>query len=293
MTVDFSVFKNINLANTDNLLFLSIFLVIVIIVFVVVIIVIAKIIKAVRGWIMRAFNVDAKKPKFNQGNNTDWLHQSQNVRETVSAPKSNVSGGDFARNPVGEKKSGAEKLSEVDIAKGKEDKTKKDVAERLAKLKSANPANEDTLESKMPSRVEKPEDNYAKGLKALTKKRSLDVEEGKESGSSREAGKSEASDSMMFKGGSEVSREKLKHEMRANPKIWQASKKVGLTLSPLERANLVKEVFPARLGKNISKEDLKWSIKKLSKKMATEKNFTEHTQIKKKIKLFKKIGGVK
>jgi hypothetical protein len=100
-------------------------------------------------------------------------------------------------------------------------------------------------------------------------------------------------DQSIFKGESEVSRIKLRHEMKLDPKVWQASRQVGLNLSPVERAKLVKEVFSPVLGSNISKTDLKLSIKKLNQKMLGTQDSAEHAKIRKEIKFFKKIGGIK
>jgi len=100
-------------------------------------------------------------------------------------------------------------------------------------------------------------------------------------------------DQSIFKGQKEVSRIKLEYELRKDPKIWQASKQVGLNMSPAERAKLVKQVFSSALGRNISKTDLNQSIKKLNQKMLDTKDQTQHAKIRKEIKFFKKIGGIK
>jgi hypothetical protein len=100
-------------------------------------------------------------------------------------------------------------------------------------------------------------------------------------------------DGSIFVGENEVSRIDLKHKLRLDPKIWEAQRQVGLTLSPLERAKLEKEVFAPVYGRNISKTDLKLSIKKLSQKMLDAKDPAEHAKIRKQIKFFKKIGGIK
>lgn len=96
----------------------------------------------------------------------------------------------------------------------------------------------------------------------------------------------------IFSGGSEVSRAKLEYEMKMSPKIWEAGRQAGLILSPVERAKLVKEVFPSALGRNISKTDLKLGIRKLNQKMLGTKDPKEHAKIRKEIKFFKKIGGI-
>ena len=81
--------------------------------------------------------------------------------------------------------------------------------------------------------------------------------------------------------------------MKIDPKVWQAARQAGLELSPIERAKLVKEVFSPALGVNISKADLKLSIRKLNQKMLSSKDSGEHAKIRKEIKFFKKIGGIK
>ena len=100
-------------------------------------------------------------------------------------------------------------------------------------------------------------------------------------------------DDSIFGGEAEVSRVKLESKMRLDPKVYQAQKQAGLNLSPVERSKLVKEVFSSALGRNISKTDLKWSIKKLNQKLSGAKDATEHAKIRKEIKFFKKIGGIK
>ena len=100
-------------------------------------------------------------------------------------------------------------------------------------------------------------------------------------------------DSPIFEGGSEISRIKLEHKMKLDPKVWQAGRQEGLNLSPVERAKLVKEVFSSAYGRNISKNDLRLSIRKLNQKMLGTKDSKEHAKIRKEIKFFKKIGGIR
>ena len=82
--------------------------------------------------------------------------------------------------------------------------------------------------------------------------------------------------------------------MRKDPKVWEAAKKVRMGLSPLVRAKLVnKETFAPVYGRNISKKDLKLSVRKLRRKMVGTQDIAEHTKLRKEIKFFKKIGGIK
>ena len=100
-------------------------------------------------------------------------------------------------------------------------------------------------------------------------------------------------DDSIFKGESEVSRIKLESEMKSDPKVWQASKQSGLNMSPVERSKLVKEIFPSALGLNISKADVKTSIRRLNQKLSGATDPAEHGKIRKEIKFLKKIGGIK
>ena len=100
-------------------------------------------------------------------------------------------------------------------------------------------------------------------------------------------------DDSIFSGKSEVSRIDLRQKLGGDPKVWLAEKQVGLTLNSAERGKLEKEVFPQTYGRNISKTDLKWGIKKLNQKMLNTKDSAEKGKIRKEIKFFKKIGGIK
>lgn len=116
----------------------------------------------------------------------------------------------------------------------------------------------------------------------------------KKASSSKVAGKvaSNTKEVFIFGGKEEVSRIDLRQKLRKDPKIWKAEMDVGLRLSPAERAKLEKEVFSQSYGRNISKTDLKWGIKKLNNKMLSTKNLAEKGKLQKEIKFFKKIGGV-
>ncbi len=101
-------------------------------------------------------------------------------------------------------------------------------------------------------------------------------------------------DSSIFGEGEEILRRKLEYKMRRDPKIWQASRLAGLNLSPTERSKLVKEVFSSDLGQNISKKDLNVTLRKLGRKLIDAKDKPAlHEKIRKEIKFFKRIGGVK
>ncbi|MCX6721208.1 MAG: hypothetical protein NT026_01230 [Candidatus Staskawiczbacteria bacterium] len=191
----------------------------------------------------------------------------------------------------------------------------------LGALKSKGVPEEQILESKMPSRGPAEEagqiDNKGVDIQGALKKSDnhekikIPVAEKNEGihGEAKEPGEVNSdsehgldkilaktannSDTSIFGGKSEVSRISLRQKLRRDPKVWKAERAVGLTLSPIERAKLEKEVFAPVYGRNISKTDLKWGIKKLNKKMLGTKNASAHEKLRKEIKFFKKIGGVK
>ncbi len=103
-----------------------------------------------------------------------------------------------------------------------------------------------------------------------------------------------AKDTSIFEGQKEVSRIKLRHKLRYDPKIYQAQKDAGLyNLDRAARERLEKEVFAPVYGRNISKTDLNLSLKKLGRKLLDAKDPAEHAKIRKEIKFFRKIGGIK
>jgi hypothetical protein len=167
-----------------------------------------------------------------------------------------------------------------------QEKSIKGIQESLSRFKTG----ENSLESKMPSRLENQiENNSRGGIKTSTATNSV------ENLLKSPFGKKEinrSSDSSVFNGKEEVSRVELKHELMKDAKVWQAAKQSGLTLSPVERAKLIKEI-PQVYGRNVSKSDLKLTIKKLSQKMVGSQNPEEHARLRKEVKFFKKIGGIK
>lgn len=100
-------------------------------------------------------------------------------------------------------------------------------------------------------------------------------------------------DTSVFEGKGEISRANLREKLRKDSAILKAGREVGLNMSPVERAKLEKQVFSQSFGGNISKTDLKWGLKKLNDKLLNAKSPTEHAKIRKEIKFFKKIGGIK
>jgi len=306
MAIDFSILKNIDLTNRENLLFLSIIFVLAVILFWAFLFITAEFIKGIKRLIMMTFNIDAKKPKFNQKNNTDWLRDKiQNKKAPSDVSSAKNTGADFIKNfyPGGKKFEEKE-----DIEKIKKEKIEKDISDKLSALKSSSSAGEDTLESKMPSmsesRLEDSEEikipiprhfstSNMQLADSIRAQGASGIVRSDNKIPSQKIKENKNIDQSIFEGKPEVSRRELAYEMRTDPNIWESSREAGLNLSPAEREKLVKEVFSSALGSNISKMDLKWAVKKLNQKMVSAKNPAEHAKLRKEIKFFKKIGGIK
>ncbi len=115
----------------------------------------------------------------------------------------------------------------------------------------------------------------------------------KVSAGKKQAEKPSQKDSSIFGGKSEVSRIDLRQKLRRDTNVWKAERQTGLTLNAIERAKLEKEIFPQAYGRNISKTDLNWGVKRLNQKMLSEKNLSQKGKLRKEIKFLKKIGGIK
>jgi len=320
MDIDLSILKNIDFTNPGNLIFFAIFSVIALIIFFIFLLVTAKIIKGIKRLFIGVFNLDVKKPKFDQ---------KESAIEPVNMPKPRIVGGDSIKSFDSKEKIGPEKDSKQKY----EEKEQEKIEEGLSKLKSGGSGGEETLESRMPLRQEnqqevsaldeikiprpkrfgqdvQPEQVFSaqekSGIVPGYKKEEVVVgsdlhgqalQRSKESAPDikKEADKGKVptvQDGTIFRGAPEVSRVKLEYQMRVDPKIWQTARQQGLNLSPVERAKLVKEVFSSALGRNISKADLKLSVRKLNQKMLSTKDPAAHAKIRKEIKFFKKIGGI-
>lgn len=195
------------------------------------------------------------------------------------------------------------------------ERSEKEIQDRLSKIKSEG-VPEGTLESKMPHRTEvgaeievpRPRHSEQKGVmssdvhsqpltykkdKAETVEETPDDEEVLGQG---EEEKEAGGGSLLFGAGKQVSRGKFKSILKRGEGVWQASRSSKLNLSPLERAKLVKEVFPAKpYGKYISKEDLGWRLRKLNQQLRKESvkaNPEKHRELRRKIDFLKKVGGL-
>ena len=170
-----------------------------------------------------------------------------------------------------------------------------------AKLKAENPV-ENKLASKMPSRVPKSEEeDIYKKIKIPTssdvhaqslvpEKKQTETAKGnlQEQNKGLKVTSPVKQDNSIFGGKSEISRRELEYQLRKNPKVWQAQRKAGLTLSPAERAKLVKDI-PQVYGGNISKLDIQRFIGGLNKRLLNTTDPQKHAEIRKTINTWKKI----
>ena len=98
---------------------------------------------------------------------------------------------------------------------------------------------------------------------------------------------------ILFGNKDEISRINMRIKLRRDPKIWKAERKVGLTLSPVERVKLEKQIFPTVYGRNISKSDLKKNLKRMSKEWGSATEPGKKTLLRREMKFLKNIGGIK
>jgi hypothetical protein len=279
MIIDISLLKNIDFTNRDTLLFLAISFCIALAGFFIVIAIVVKIIRVIKRAIARMFRVN-KKPKLNS---TEWLETQlqkvkvpENLPKLENTPKQSI----VHSNPVTIPNYVASKPQEVkelerQILGGpvKSEPIKEGLGEQIKiPTRTHYPIGSGKLaEVAIGSTGSKPE--YAPPSQKLKENRNTD--------------------SSIFHGESEVSRLKLEHELRTDTIAAKAAKQIGLNMSPIERSKLVKEVFSRSLGRNISKNDVRLGVKKLNRKMLGAKSSQEHAKIRKEIKFFKKIGGIK
>jgi hypothetical protein len=259
-------------------------------------------------------DADNKLPKFS--------HSEDSKGSSVTLKQKIMGGGAMTKIIGGDNKS-----KEKNAGPSYRDKEAKNISEHLAKLKSNPDDKKDTLASKMPSRAEDDEKDTDRDLlrsstsmvfltkSAQEKSRAERSHNDKNTNNnsfdnkSIPGGKQKSAESVtksgllkaplksngssIFEDDGEVSKMKLEHEMRTDSKIWQASRQSGLNLSPVERSKLVEKVFSKAQGRSISKTDLKSSIRKLNQKMLNTKDSEEHAKLRKEIKFFKKIGGIR
>ena len=259
MSINFSLLRGIDLANGENLIFLAIIFAVFIILATIFFVILSKIIKIIKNIIVRLLNIGTNKVSSKQ--KTDKEQPQSVVKD----------GGD------------AESIRVAVAAPKNLNIAKQSFSPKPPVVLPDNFSTSSALEPKAPSISSKDVD-INKGIEVPLPMRR---------GANEPQPAEKDTDFSVFKDRSEVSRMKLEHEMKKDADIWKASKAAGLKMSPVERAELVKEVFSQAYGRNISKTDLKQSLKKLNQKMVSSKSSGEHEKLRKEIKFFKKIGGIK
>jgi len=104
---------------------------------------------------------------------------------------------------------------------------------------------------------------------------------------------SKSADSSIFGGKEEISRIELRQKLRWDPSVAKAQKDLRMNLSPVARAKLEKETFSKLYGLNVSKKDLKINLKRMGREWAGTTDMKRKEVLRKQIKFFKKIGGIK
>jgi hypothetical protein len=104
---------------------------------------------------------------------------------------------------------------------------------------------------------------------------------------------SNKNDNSIFGGKEEISRTELRQKLRLDPNVAKAQRDLYMNLSPVERAKLESTVFHSAYGGNISKSDLKSALRKLGTDLSSTSDMKRKETLRKQIKFFKKIGGVK
>jgi hypothetical protein len=384
---DVSIFKNIDFSKPDTVIFLGISALIFLVVITVLFLAVRFIFRLLKIFLRRIFKRETHYANIDQGSDlgvhVSQLEEAKAEREKFEEQKK------FAKSPTMENNFQKAKTEEQKKA-GKEtfeQKEQKGIQAGLDKLKTGNGKDDDSLESKMPSRDGKEEDRDAHekiriprprhfsqissfsssaGGEQIAKEESkgsdkedsgAEKTEKDQSGNipktpgikmpsaagfggnvglaghagakmpsgtinsgpnaniaphinaggqqkvpgqpdvikmpSSQAQQAKLAETVFFGKDKEVSRIKLENRLRKDEKIWKATKQEGLNLSQAERAKLVKEVFSPVYGRNISKKDLVLSVKKLNQKLVGTKDAGQHAKLRKEIKFFKKVGGIK
>jgi len=150
---------------------------------------------------------------------------------------------------------------------------------------------EGTLESKMPSRTENPQETgLHQAIDIPVSKYGRAADRQKEQGN-KPAVESPITDHSVFGGKPEISRRELGYKMKHDPDMWRASQSAGLNLGPTGRAEIVERI-PKFYGDNISKSELRKSVGELSKRLNSGSTPQARPGLRKEIKFLKKIGGV-
>jgi hypothetical protein len=330
--MDFSAFKNINFTDPENLLFLAIVFILIIVVLSVIFLILMNLAKAVKRMFVNMPSVKIQKPGLEEAptkSQNNFIEGSESSHKDFRI----MGGDFISNFKISDKKNKEQESPEVkkqksiagSLASLKSHSTKEEKETLQTKMPSRTEGEqekdgEDKIKIARPNKF----DNRTEpeGLKnssgviseeiKIPRPQHFSSTSAKNAQLSHERAAEAVTDSKhssedisrpkenhglvsdgLFDDGREVSRIKLEHEMKHNPKIWQAARESMFNISPIERSKLVKEVFSSAYGSSISKTDLKGVVKKLNNRLSTAKNQAEHAKIRKEIKFFKKIGGLK
>lgn len=170
MLFDFSVFKDIDFTNRENLISLFIFLVIAGFILWIFIVIVVLIVTLLKKFIVRESDDSEKNSQFgNQGNVGSFkgsqsikefggLSESKEVKEDTVKKMALVQGAVVISSDIHKKQSIYKKESEM---KAQEENIKKDIAENYAKLKINSSSEEKKAEAKMPADEKKQADDLS------------------------------------------------------------------------------------------------------------------------------------
>jgi len=273
MNIDLSILSSVDFTNRDTLIFFAIILFFIIGVLLIIFLIINSLIKAIKKIFIRTFDVDVQRSEFVHNREIKDLRNKEKNNIVENVPRPGIIGSEFIKTEKEEETA----IKPEDINK---EKGQKSIEEGLSNLKSHGAV-------PVPTRI-------FTGNISFSESSPVQPNEGKISTLSQKIaeGFAKVSGPSMFGDKPEISRRELSYKLRKDTGIWKDAKKVGLNLSPLERSKLVQQVFSKVYGANISKSDLKQSIRKLNQKMTSTKDLKEHAKLRKEIKFFKKIGGL-
>jgi len=283
VTIDLPFLKDIDFTNPETLIFLAIFLVIAIIVLSVFFAMIAGIIKIIKRIIIRLFNIDIRKPKLNQ-KDTEWLHKQKVIQEqpeALSKMPSRIEGqkdNDYQeiKIPVPERFKAKSLEGQIGIVASERQGPTIEKSRSYQEMKAPVSVSGEPMQSRKFATI-KSGAAYSPDASTLKSKKEM-------------AG---VRDTSIFGGKEEVSRIKLRHEMRYDPEIWKEQRLMGLNLSREEREGLINKIFPSVYGRNVSKRDLGQVLRRMGREWSSTTNMNKKAALRKEIKFFKKIGGIK
>lgn len=305
--MDFSILKSIDIINADNLLFLSIFLILAIVVIGIVFFVLSKIIKTIVNLVKSAFNIEEQKPRFS--NITSSVQPENKLppeKKNIIAPGQMPAGSGVI---VANKK---EELTQIDIKKMAEMKEKEKISEDLNRFKSNASA-----QKSFSTNVGKPEEKKDLGIKDLNsdykkysemtkgqgavktepdnKNRGVigiveDSEQKKADSPVKIKGPGQSSDKTVFQGKEKISMREAVYDI-AKKSTSGYNLVGGESFSQKERSEIAKKISGfGRFGTMLQKSERGRIYKTLSKERMRASP-SEKMKIDKQIRFLKKVVG--